>query len=536
MTILRVLYHMAKADFLERIRRYSFLVTLAFTAYYCYACLPPNHSSYVTMQMGGHRGVYNSAYVGTLVAMQTALILSLAGFYLVKNAVDRDVRTGVGQILAATPMTKPIYTLGKALSNFAVLAAMVLVMVLAAGVMQLARAEDTTIHAWQLVVPFLFVALPVMTAVASVAVLFEVIPALRGGLGNVVYFFLWIASLGASVAIPATANAWLGSVDAMAFGAIVPSIRSACGAAFPGCATAQDFSMGFNFGSVHEWNLTTFHWPGMHWNWQILLGRSIWIGLAAGMVLLAAVFFHRFDPALENGKEPQAPPEESPEREEDAPRSVTTHPVLSPLAPAARRFRLGALVRAELRLALKGLGRWWYLVAFMLLIGGLVSPLAISRFFLVAAWIWPILVWSAMGTREARQGTGQLVFSIAHPLRRQLPACWLAGVIVAVLTGLGPAVRLLIASDVAGLAAWTVGALFIPTLALALGVWSGSSKLFEVVYTLLWYVGPANQVAPLDYMGATGVSSRSNTPLIFLMCALILGVAALAGRKRQITS
>jgi hypothetical protein len=29
--------------------------------------------------------------------------------------------------------------------------------------------------------------------------------------------------------------------------------------------------------------------------------------------------------------------------------------------------------------------------------------------------------------------------------------------------------------------AWTAGVFFIPSLALALGVWSGSSKLFEVV-------------------------------------------------------
>jgi hypothetical protein len=141
-----------------------------------------------------------------------------------------------------------------------------------------------------------------------------------------------------------------------------------------------------------------------------------------------------------------------------------------------------------------------------------------------------------MGTREARQGTEQLVFSIAHPLSRQLPACWLAGVLVAMLTGSGTGLRLLLARDSAGLAAWAGGALFIPTLALALGVWSTSSKLFEVIYTLLWYIGPANQTAPLDYMGATGVSSRSGTPLVFLTCTLILGALALVGRKRQIRS
>ena len=38
-----------------------------------------------------------------------------------------------------------------------------------------------------------------------------------------------------------------------------------------------------------------------------------------------------------------------------------------------------------------------------------------------------------------------------------------------------------ICGDWRGLLAWLTGALFIPTLALALGVWSGSSKLFEIV-------------------------------------------------------
>jgi hypothetical protein len=44
------------------------------------------------------------------------------GFFVIKNAVERDRRTGVGQILATTPISKLQYTLGKTLSNFAVLA------------------------------------------------------------------------------------------------------------------------------------------------------------------------------------------------------------------------------------------------------------------------------------------------------------------------------------------------------------------------------------------------------------------------------
>ena len=362
-----------------------------------------------------------------------------------------------------------------------------------------------------------------MAVVAGVAILFESIPWLCGGLGNVVYFFLWTA-LGAA----AEASALAGN-DPLGFGVVIPGIRSACGAAFPGCATSANFSMGFNFVSGKVWDLSTFRWEGVHWTPGIVLGRLIWFGVGLGMAMLAAMFFHRFDLAREPRKKAPASMSESPEHEVSAARPAT-HMTLSVLPAAARRFSFGAMVRAELRLALKGFSRWWYIVAAILIVGGAVSPLAISHFWLIAAWIWPILIWSAMGTREARQGTGQLIFSTAHPLARQLPACWLAGVIVAVLTGGGSALRLVLTGDGSGLAAWAVGAMFIPTLALALGVWSGSRKLFEVIYTLLWYVGPANQVPPLDYMGATGVTS----PLVFLTATLLLAAFALVGRQRQI--
>ena len=292
--------------------------------------------------------------------------------------------------------------------------------------------------------------------------------------------------------------------------------------------------MGFNIGGKNKVSLTTFRWDGLHWTPEIVLGRLFWVGVAIGVALLGSIFFHRFDPSREWREGEPALPAESPEAEVVPARPLASPIALSRLTPAAPSFRFGAMVVAELRLALKGVSRWWYLVAGGLIVGELVSPLAVSRGFLIAAWIWPILIWSAMGTREARQGTDQLVFSTAHPLRRQLPACWLAGVAVGALTGSGVGARLLLARDGLGLAAWAVGALFIPTLALALGVWSGSGKLFEVVYTLLWYIGPANQVAAFDYMGATGSSSRLGTARVFLVVTFVLAALSLPGRKGQL--
>jgi hypothetical protein len=107
-------------------------------------------------------------------------------------------------------------------------------------------------------------------------------------------------------------------------------------------------------------------------------------------------------------------------------------------------------------------------------------------------------------------------------------------VIVSFAAGSGALLRLLIAGDRHGLFALAIGAFFVPTLALTLGVWSGSSKLFEILYLLLWYVGPVNQGPSLDYMGATGPALPPATTLAFGLATIGLAGIAFMGRKRQI--
>jgi hypothetical protein len=169
------------------------------------------------------------------------------------------------------------------------------------------------------------------------------------------------------------------------------------------------------------------------------------------------------------------------------------------------------------------------------LIASLTAPFAPARSVVLAlAWIWPLLLWSPLGTRESRFDTAGLVFSAAHPLSRQLPAAWTAGVLLALATGGGVALRLALEGDWKGIGAWLVGALFIPTLALALGVWSGSSKPFEAIYLVLWYIGPLQKTPVLDFMGAVPKAVEEGVPLAVLAATALLGAAAVAGRRRQL--
>jgi ABC-type Na+ efflux pump permease subunit len=124
----RVIYHIARADFLERVRRYSFLVMLGAVVFLGYQAAIGNF----TVQLGDYRGEFNSAWVGSMMAIIASFMLGWFGFYLVKGSVARDRETGVGQIIATTPLTRPLYTFGKWLSNFAVLVAMVIVLAVVA--------------------------------------------------------------------------------------------------------------------------------------------------------------------------------------------------------------------------------------------------------------------------------------------------------------------------------------------------------------------------------------------------------------------
>jgi len=453
----------------------------------------------------------------------------LAGFYLVKNTVERDLQTGVGQIIATTPLRKPLYTLGKALSNFAVLAVMVGLIAVASGVMQVVRGEDLHVDPWALLSPFLVLALPTMAVVAALAVFFEVIPWLRGGLGNVIYFLLYnglvVYAAVSSEAAPADA---IVPFDVFAFSVPMSRITAAVRAAVPGYNGS--FSVGINPVAPQS----TFYWAGIQWTPGIILQRLAWLGVAAGIALLAALFFDRFDPARSRPRRrrPAAPPVIPEATVALAPAAPVR---LTPLSTQHGRFHFGRMVLGELRLMLKGQRWWWYAVALGLVVAAASSPLDVVRQYLLpAAWLWPFLVWSPLGNREARHRTGQMVFSAPFPLRGQLPAAWIAGLVVAMATGAGVALRLLVAGQWGALLAWAVGAAFIPALALALGVWGGSSKTFEVIYFLLWYAGPINQVPALDYMGATAEAVATRMPLLYLALTLLLLGLAFAGRQRQI--
>ena len=528
----RTIYHIARADFLERVRRYSFLVTLLFAVYLGYAAA----TGKIALRLGDYRGVFTSAWIGTNMALVATCFISLVGFYIVKNAIERDRATRVGEILAATPLSRPVYLLGKWLSNTAILAAQVLILALASVVMQFVVAEDPRVDLWALLSPFLLLALPTIMLTAALALLFETLPVLRGGLGNVLWVFVW--ALGIALA-PITSHRWL---DFTGLFAAMTSMTRAASVAIP--AYNGEFALQVEL-ARRTIVATSLRWPGIRWDLPQVLLRFEWIGVALALVLFATPFFDRFDPARAR----RPPRDRRPSRGESTSASaaiagassVGPQPSgseallrLSPLRGEGS-WGLHRMFAAELRLALKGYPWWWYMVAAGLIVAQFAAPLEVSRGpLLTAAWIWPILLWSAMGVREARYGTEQLIFSAPRVLPRQLPAGLLVGVLIAVGAGGGVAVRLLLARNYAGLLGWCAGALFIPTLALALGVWAASSRPFEGLFTGLWYMGPLNRIPGFDFTGGANGPTTVKYACLYFVLTFVLFASAIFSRRWQL--
>ncbi|MFG3700330.1 hypothetical protein ACGF5C_20760 [Micromonospora sp. NPDC047620] len=500
---------LAVADFRERVRRPGYLVVLLAAVGLGYLAAPATGTNWTIVNSGAYRGVYNSAYLGTVTALAGALWLSVGGFYVIRTAIAHDERTGVGQLLAATPLRTCGYLLGKFLSNLLVLGSMAVTLAGTALVLQLARGESRAVDPVALLLPFALFTLPVLALTGAAAVVFETTPVLRTGVGNLVWFFLSMAS----IVVGQSADAPLGGFGVHLFADSMRDELAARG------LTVTEFALGLMYLDSPP---RAIPWTGVDFTAGFVGERFVLVLVAAVAVILPAVWFGRFDPA--RAVVPAAP---APATAAPVEPPATAYPVVSSPRTAPRRGRsFGRLLAGELRILVRGVSWWWWLGVAVLVVAGAALPASASRAALVAAWVWPVLVWSRLGTHAREHGVEALLGAYPSPASRVL-AQWLAGFLLTALVGLGPAVRMAAVGD---LGDWLAGAAFIPALALALGVLARTHRLFQATYPALWYA-VANGVAGLDYMGAL---AGGPAPVgVGAVAALLLVVALAATATRE---
>jgi len=76
----------------------------------------------------------------------------------------------------------------------------------------------------------------------------------------------------------------------------------------------------------------------------------------------------------------------------------------------------------------------------------------------------------------------------------------------------------------------------VPALALALGVWSNSGRLFEMLYFPIWFLGvfSGGRVWPFDFLGRGNQPAAVNVPTLYVVTTAILLALAFIGRRKQL--
>lgn len=133
--------------------------------------------------------LFDSACAGWGAAVLNSVFLVMVAFYLVAGSLQRDRRSGLGVILAATPLSNGALLAGRGLAHAAYLGTLCLLAV-AVTLLRFLWFGQGTLRPLDLALPFLLFTLPGVLFVATLTLLWEVTPGLRGRGGLVGWFFL----------------------------------------------------------------------------------------------------------------------------------------------------------------------------------------------------------------------------------------------------------------------------------------------------------------------------------------------------------
>jgi len=517
-------FTLIKADYLQRTRSYSFLITLAITIYAAYSFVPPTNAAYTTLSVPGYRGAFNSAWVGYVSATMTAGMLSFYGFLLVNSGIKKDIETEVGLIIATTPITNFGYLLIKLFSNFLVLLTIAGITFAVSMVMFWVRGSGYPFIFADFIIPYLLFALPALFLVAGLAVVGEVFLRKRSILQFIIYFFLCGALMaGISSPKPGIPTAVF---DPFGLSLVTGSIKTQINAEFH--ENIKQVSFGFIFGN-HK-SFRTFEWNGVNWTAIFIISRLAWIAFSLALVYLSSFFFHRFDFNQSLSKKKKALTSDQQTRLTDI-KPAVIH--TGPLPPVVTDYGILPFIKTELLLLIRKGAKWFWLVTAGVWVAMLFTPLEIAHTYLLPIiWFLQVTRLSELVTKERTNRLHYFTYSSYKPLLRMLPAQILAGVLLAVALALPLIGRYLIGVNFYAVLNILCGAIFIVVLAVCLGIVSGGKKLFEVIFFMLTYA-VIQKIPAIDYLGATPHQDHNGYMVIIVMLILFLGVISFFVRNYQ---
>jgi len=489
-----------KGNYLQYVRSYSFLLTIAFTLYVAFSFIPSPEATYSTMRFGKFSGVYNATWIASITAIMSSMVLSLFGFFLVNGSIKKDIETRIGHIISTTRISNFKYVLAKAISNFLILFSILIIIFLMSIALFFLYGNG---HAFELVIflkSFAFIALPSTAYIAILAVCLEVLFPRKRMLQYAVFFFSFFLLILFNPEKEASALS-----DPFGIQYPIHQIQQQFSTLTPEENTT--LSVGFISGGRDASKLATItSFPFSSW---YLAGRLFWVVFLLVVLYGTSYFFHRFNVKQKTPTKTKVSEYTKTEKGADFQLANIT-------GTLEASYKITPLIFAESIMLLRKNASWVWGLTFIGMIASIFVPIAIAhQYILPLLWFLQITLWSDLITKDKTYRTHYFVAASYSPIHRLFFSRIIAGILLALFIALPLMLRLVFSLQVLAVLHICLGAIFIVNLAVFLGILSKSKKLFEVTFFFLTY-SCLNMVPFTDYLGAIHTSFR------YLMIMFIL--------------
>jgi hypothetical protein len=511
-----------------RTRRLATLFALLAMVVFAWSVIPDPHgsSTLALLTIDGARVAYTSSALALGTAKMAAILLGLIGFYLVRGRIGEDLRSGIGGVIAATPVGNALFLFSRWLGGVAYLLSLVVCLLCSVLVCHLLRGSGP-IQLGVYVQTYAVMLVPMVFFVVSCALLCDSTRFLMGKPGDVLFFIWWVSQFPRTEGF-ITAHGHASELPLSAAFDFAGLINSIMGLAIKLHLPIGHISRGFTH---FDPSLAPVTLPAMLWSGQMLQLRVASALLAMLPLLLAMVLFHRFSPdrvKLAASKQGWAM------------RGLIdrlARPLARLPAPvlrlAARLPGWPGQVLADCALMFMAMPVAVALLLLSVAAAVLLPAQALPGVLTMAVAIWGVLI-SEVSSRDHAADSENLTGVVPGGIERRYLLHWLAsmlsgllfmGVIVLRFAFTQPMLALALSSGLASLAA----------LATLLGRCTRTSRAFLVMFLLGWYIAiSAKTEVMLDVVGFNGVADGRSVLLQvgIASAALLVGYAYNRSNRR----
>ncbi|WP_053002473.1 hypothetical protein [Kordia jejudonensis] len=494
-----------KGNYLQYVRSYSFLITVALSVYIAFSFVPSPEANYTTIRLGSFTGDYNTAWIGFVTAIMSSTILSLVGFFLINGSIRRDIETRIGHIIGTTRISNTAYIITKLLSNFLILFSILVIVGIVSVILSFLYGNGQRFQLSDFVLPYTIITIPTLFVVASFSLLLEILlpkkTILQYGIFLVGFFMILFAS--------SPEKQGLFDVFGMQYPTAV--VSNQIQAMHVGENT--ELAIGFISGGRNIDKVVTVE--SISFTTAYMLNRLFWVGFAFLLAIASSLFFHRFN-IKERLTTQLKPKQKTNGKSADFQLgNITETPEFS--------SQLSPLIGAEILMLVRKSPKWLWGISFGLMVAMIFVPITFAHHYMLPLlWFLQVGVWSDLVTKDIAFRTHYFTASSYQPVQRLFISRIIAGVFIALFIAAPLLVRYIVELDFHTLLNIVLGALFIILLSVFFGTLTKSKKLFEIVFFFLIYSN-INLVSVTDYFGAVHTSFSYTGIMAVLTIGLFTG-------------